>query len=580
MLRNQFDQLAFSSAHAKLKDSRSRSFGCEKDLNMGHKPIEITTSCKRDNNKPKTKRIRHNKPKANKPKKSNDNVHPLFNEAANLNYIDDEDSCCDNNTSKPVNIFIKQIEDENEEEEEEEEEEDEDNVIYEGDSNDENDENKEFLNVLDEDDDDDDDKTIDEEDEMNLEDFIENEDELKCRSAPITPARLSPMLLSSNSNSSKDNCKLSSTSAQSNHVAKNECSSFVYNMNLYDDKTNFILLNNQDEFNKRKSKLKSNKSNLDSSSSSLNKIMDFKLEPLVIEEEKDKSPDAGPLTPTNANRNESTELLTLSTESTSTPVGSSTSPSNSESSQLAANSYQSCDSSEDCFVYCENNNNNKESSEEKLEVKEEEEDENSQVLSTSSTTTGLLSESQFYLKDNYEKAKRERQIEQEQAEMEKKRLQEILDICMEFQRQEEAKSTSTDSACSKTKHQQQQKGTLVQSVSVSSSISSSSNSGNATSATQPAKLKESTTNDSGNNTASPLSSSSSSSSSKDEINGKQAKAGGSSANIASLPTLNTVISSLNSSAVSCSGSSQGKIKSGQFPSRPISLEVNGFQFFF
>ena len=170
---------------------------------MGHKPIEITTGCKRDN-KPKTKRMRRNKPKANKPKKSSDNVHPLFNEAANLNYIDDEDSCCENSASKPVNVFIKQIEDENEEEEEEEEE-DEGNVIYEGDSNDENDENKEFLNVLDEDDDD---KTLDEEDEMNLEDFIENEDELKCRSAPITPARLSPMLLSSNSSSGKDNCRL------------------------------------------------------------------------------------------------------------------------------------------------------------------------------------------------------------------------------------------------------------------------------------------------------------------------------------------------------------------------------------
>ena len=43
------------------------------------------------------------------------------------------------------------------------------------------------------------------------------------------------------------------------------------------------------------------------------------------------------------------------------------------------------------------------------------------------------------LKDNYEKAKRERQIEEKQAELEKVRLQEILDICIEFQRQEESK---------------------------------------------------------------------------------------------------------------------------------------------
>jgi len=68
-------------------------------------------------------------------------------------------------------------------------------------------------------------------------------------------------------------------------------------------------------------------------------------------------------------------------------------------------------------------------------------EESSNGFSTSSTATGIqLSESQYYLKDNYEKAKRERELEQEQAEMEKKRLQEILDICMEFQLQEKVKS--------------------------------------------------------------------------------------------------------------------------------------------
>jgi hypothetical protein len=70
------------------------------------------------------------------------------------------------------------------------------------------------------------------------------------------------------------------------------------------------------------------------------------------------------------------------------------------------------------------------------------EDNNSLQLSCSSTATNLLNESNLCLKDTYERAKRERKIEEEQAELEKKRLQEILDICMEFQRQEQLKSAA------------------------------------------------------------------------------------------------------------------------------------------
>jgi hypothetical protein len=84
-------------------------------------------------------------------------------------------------------------------------------------------------------------------------------------------------------------------------------------------------------------------------------------------------------------------------------------------------------------------------------------DDNSQ-----SSSSNLLSESQSCLKDNYEKAKREREIEQQLAEMEKKRLQEILDICLEFQRQEQSKQTTSGSE-------------QIQKSSTSSSIASQQN---------------------------------------------------------------------------------------------------------
>lgn len=122
-------------------------------------------------------------------------------------------------------------------------------------------------------------------------------------------------------------------------------------------------------------------------------------------------------------------------------------------------------------------------------------EESSQTFSTSTSTAtaGIqLSESQYYLKDNYEKAKRERQLEQEQAEIEKKRLQEILDICMEFQLQEKVKSeNSASSSTSQLADNNAQKSSkssngslhkinlntngIIKNSSTSSSLSSSSN---------------------------------------------------------------------------------------------------------
>jgi hypothetical protein len=52
------------------------------------------------------------------------------------------------------------------------------------------------------------------------------------------------------------------------------------------------------------------------------------------------------------------------------------------------------------------------------------------------------------LKHNYIQAKRERQLEQQVAELEKLRLQEILDICMEFERQEKLKGSSLSNSSS------------------------------------------------------------------------------------------------------------------------------------
>jgi hypothetical protein len=80
------------------------------------------------------------------------------------------------------------------------------------------------------------------------------------------------------------------------------------------------------------------------------------------------------------------------------------------------------------------------------EEEDDDEDKSSSTISDLSNTK---------IKDNYEKAKRERQLEQEQAELEKKRLQEILDICMEFQRQEQSK-TELSSATNNKQHRQNQ----------------------------------------------------------------------------------------------------------------------------
>lgn len=102
--------------------------------------------------------------------------------------------------------------------------------------------------------------------------------------------------------------------------------------------------------------------------------------------------------------------------------------------------------------------------------------ENSQRSSSLSSNSQLTSESQMMLKGNYEKARREREIEQEKAELEKKRLQEILDLCMEFQLQEQLKSSLNSSNQHKSNLLMPPLQTSSTSSSISSTVSSSSNS--------------------------------------------------------------------------------------------------------
>lgn len=94
-----------------------------------------------------------------------------------------------------------------------------------------------------------------------------------------------------------------------------------------------------------------------------------------------------------------------------------------------------------------------------------------QEVASISSAASTISCGQHTLKDNYVKARREREIEQEQAELEKKRLQEILDLCIEFQRQESQKTPNNSISSNKPSN------TVSQPSSISSSLSSSSTSG-------------------------------------------------------------------------------------------------------
>ncbi len=85
-----------------------------------------------------------------------------------------------------------------------------------------------------------------------------------------------------------------------------------------------------------------------------------------------------------------------------------------------------------------------EEDEAKKEAEEEAEPESVCSATTETTASQANSPSLANFKSNYERAKRERRMEEEQAEMEKIRLQEILDLCLEFQEREERKSAAKE----------------------------------------------------------------------------------------------------------------------------------------
>ncbi|RNA27549.1 hypothetical protein BpHYR1_046682 [Brachionus plicatilis] len=302
----------------KLREARSKSFGCEKELH--------------------SKKKRPKKPEAKK--------HSAIE--AKLNYIDDEASQPNDNLSDDYD----------------------DNVIYEGDSA----------------------------DELNDSDFdsFSSDDSaggglVKCRSAPTSPAP-----------------------APSPH-SQDTCAHFIYDVNLYNDQHNLLILNSQDEFEKNLKK-KFDKSSSTESCSSISSSV--RLEPLVINEES-----SAQLSCTNS----SNKITVVAVHTQQSDLARSTS---SSSSSERKDSSSMSDSIKDVHLEADDSLGSKC------------DEDSSSLTDEQSSSSHFSTESQCCLKDGYEKAKREREIEQQLAEMEKKRLQEILDICIEFQKQEQCKQVA------------------------------------------------------------------------------------------------------------------------------------------
>jgi hypothetical protein len=203
----------------------------------------------------------------------------------------------------------------------------------------------------------------------------------------------------------------------SNEDTKNEQISFVYDINLYTERNNLdvidfdnqkenIELKNKEQTNSivdyddelsiklLLNKTLSNSSTRSSSLSSLHKLVNKKLEPLEINEINK------PSSSTSSSSNDST------TESISiTPVI-----------MIDSKATNSSDSLKDVDLI--------EKQEDKIILNNNEDLDGDSINS--------LSESQIYLKENYEKAKKERQLEEETAIQEKKRLQVCFYIKIKF----------------------------------------------------------------------------------------------------------------------------------------------------
>lgn len=336
----------------KLREARSKSFGCEKELHSKKKTKKMT-SCKT----------------APKSDSKQDKKH--FNIEENLNYIDDEISQINENDNLSDDY--------------------DDNVIYEGESADELNDYDSFSSELSD---------------------SEGTDLIKCRSAPISPT-----------------CQPQDKQHDSDTRAY-----FIYDVNLYNDQHNLLILNSQDEF-KKKLKKKIDNSSSTESCSSIGSAIHF--EPLVINEENSAqlscTNSSNKITVVDLNKEQNHLLCSRSSSSTSEHKDSS-----------MCDSIKNVNLDADECANRMSTSDSLESTSSKTESKSE--DSTSLTDEQSSSSSNFSTDSQYCLKDSYEKAKRERQIEQQLAEMEQKRLQEILDICIEFQNQEHTKHNSpTDS---------------------------------------------------------------------------------------------------------------------------------------
>ena len=185
------------TSHIQLRDIKSKSFGCEKDLHANEKPRYWSSNNKTV--KSKTKQSKRQKPVESK---------PFVIE--NLNFIDDEETSLSDNQ-----VGRKEASDAD------------------------SDENDALIDDLAEENEENDTNPEDEDEEDDYSGRHEYADELKCRSAPITPTRASPnMFMIPHEERQQSN---------GNTHSKNNNNSFIYNMDLYND-PNFRLLNEKGNF--------------------------------------------------------------------------------------------------------------------------------------------------------------------------------------------------------------------------------------------------------------------------------------------------------------------------------------------
>ena len=263
------------------------------------------------------------------------------------------------------------------------------------------------------------------EDDDNNEDSEDNDDtKLVTKSVPNSPR----LFLRSDDNTNNRNQEIS----------------FVYDVNLYTERNNLDLIafdqekenleskknmvidydnNNDNEL--KMNKASSNSSSRSSSLSSLHKFVNKQLEPLEINEDKKMQKgnniNNAPLTSSPSNTlssSTSIEVDSSSNDGAQINDSSTTSLTPIKIDDIDTKETNSNDSLKDVDLIEDEikDDFNYKTQEQELKTKSKDEDFDNESINS-------LSESQIYLKENYEKAKKERQLEEETAIQEKKRLQ-------------------------------------------------------------------------------------------------------------------------------------------------------------